>query len=83
MGKPDPTVPRLDSLKQWHAAYGNADSFFKAGADPALDQTAKLDGGKTIAGRDSKNECEFIDKNPLGVMSNLDRDLSPVLQCVS
>lgn len=73
MGKPDPTVPRLDSLKQWHQAYGNAESFFKTGADPALDQTTKLEGGKTIAGRDLRTECEFLDKNPLGVMSRFEQ----------
>jgi len=73
MGKPDSTVPRLDSLKQWHQAYGNAESFFKAGADPGLDQTAKLDGGRTIGGRSLLSDSEFIDKNPLGVMSRFEQ----------
>jgi len=66
MGKHDPAVPKLDSLKQWYAAYGESDSFFKAGADPALDKT-----GKFTAPRASGDG--FTDTNPLGVMSRFEQ----------
>lgn len=61
MGKPDPAVPRLDSLKQWFAAYGESDNFFKAGQDPQKDMTGSL----TSTG--------FINKKPSGVMSRYER----------
>lgn len=61
MAKPDPAVPRLDSLKAWFNAYGESENFFKAGVDPAKDTTGK------------PTEHGFINLKPHGVMSRFER----------
>lgn len=66
MGKHDPAVPKLDSLKQWYAAYGEPNSFFKAGVDASLDATGKFTASRTEGDG-------FTDLNPLGVMSRFEQ----------
>jgi len=61
MGKPDASVPRLDSLKQWFNAYGESENFFKGGNDPLKDTTGKA----TAHG--------FVDKKAHGVMSRFEQ----------
>jgi len=60
-GKTDPVAPRLDSLKQWFAAYGESENFFKAGNNPTTDTVGKA------------TEFGFINCKPLGVMSRFER----------
>lgn len=61
MGKHDKAVPRLDSLKQWFATYGESENFFKSGNDPLKDTVG------------TKTEFGFINRKPQGVMSKFEQ----------